>query len=145
MSDPIAEQVSGLPLGQKEDKPELAIERRHREMMQALELTIPNATYESKRELVELLNGIANHRAEQISDLYVKMNTINMNLTGTHKCVGDLLVEEERFHNEWRETQARLEKHNTRLSSWHLITNILRLLVNSGILVVLVLYLLDMG
>lgn len=97
------------------------------------------------RELLELHKDIANHNASQINDLYVKLNTISYNTTAVHKCVGDLLVEEERFHQAWHETQARLEKHNTRLSSWHLITNVLRLIVNAGILVVLVMYLMDMG
>lgn len=97
------------------------------------------------RELVELHKDIANHNASQINDLYQKLNAISFTMTAMHKCVGDLLVEGERFHREWHEAKARIENRTNRLNTIYAWTNVLRLIVNAGILVVLVMYLMDMG
>lgn len=116
-------------------KPESAIERRHREMMQSLSGEIPNAVYESKRELVELLCAQEDRSHRFTRDNHaVVMDRLR-----------DILDEEQRFHMQWAEVQKRLEEKNSWLSQMHLTTNIFRLIINGGILVVLVMYLMDMG
>jgi adenosyl cobinamide kinase/adenosyl cobinamide phosphate guanylyltransferase len=152
MTDPIKNQVEGRPLilpadSQPEAKAQVesTAARRHREMMQALTGEIPNAVFASKRELVELHKDIANHNATQTNDLYQKLNTISYSTGAVHKCVGDLLVEEERFHREWHDAQARIENRTNRLNTIYAWTNVLRLIINAGILVVLVMYLMDIG
>lgn len=102
----------------------------------------------AERRHKELLEAVRKHGRESSAGNvvhYNKLINVENRLMGTNKILDDLLNEEETFHAAWHTTQTRLEKHNTRLSSWHLMTNVLRLIVNAGILIVLVMYLMDMG
>lgn len=134
MTDPIKNQTEG--------KPESAVERRHREMMQALNGEIPNAVYALKRELVELLTAMGNCRASEIGDLYLALKDLHAQSKEQHRIHMDQIAAAR------SEAEAASESHMVGICSLikiNAIASITRVVINVCIFVVMVVYLMDMG